>query len=280
MLKKTTRIAKLLSLGVFALFIVQMMVFDTTNEVRQIPKTISMDDTFSSEVDASWSKTVSMADQDCDKINDNLEKKIIEIESQSGVEKYSRFVQNGVDLGNILLSDSKTTPTWDLDLIPVIVHFPFVDITDAVIAFKNAGGVVSKMHNVSINGFSGTISKAGIDTFSRFLQDNDVSCIIEEDEIVQSHLYYGSRNMNLRPYVWNTLGYTGDANGATAVVDTGIDDSHSMLSPGYGDLDASKKIIGWRDEVSGITSPYDEVGHGSHCSGIVAGSGQPAKDGS
>ena len=84
--------------------------------------------------------------------------------------------------------------------------------------------------------------------------------------------------MNLRPYVGNTLSYTGDESSSIAVIDTGIDDSHSFFAPGYGDADFTKKIVGWSDQVNSIGSPYDDAGHGSHCAGITSGLGVPEKD--
>lgn len=50
-----------------------------------------------------------------------------------------------------------------------------------------------------------------------------------------------------------------------AVVDTGIDASHIDLGGG--------KVIGWYDAVNGLTSPYDDEGHGTHVASIAAGTG-------
>jgi len=85
--------------------------------------------------------------------------------------------------------------------------------------------------------------------------------------------------MNLRPYVWTNLSYEGDNKSSIAVIDTGIDDSHNFFSPGYSDGNFNSKIVGWRDEVNSLTSPYDDNMHGSHCSGIAAGVGAPTYDG-
>jgi len=52
---------------------------------------------------------------------------------------------------------------------------------------------------------------------------------------------------------------------AICVIDTGIDASHVDLDGG--------KVIGWKDYVNGQSNPYDDNGHGSHCSGIAVGSG-------
>ncbi|OPY27038.1 MAG: Halolysin precursor [Methanocella sp. PtaU1.Bin125] len=69
------------------------------------------------------------------------------------------------------------------------------------------------------------------------------------------------------PQVWD-LGYTGK--GVTvAVVDSGIDGTHP---------DFKGRITGFKDYVAGKTSAYDDFGHGTHCAGIIGGSGA-ASDG-
>lgn len=50
-----------------------------------------------------------------------------------------------------------------------------------------------------------------------------------------------------------------------AIIDTGIDASHVDLDGG--------KVIGWNDLVNKKTTPYDDQGHGTHVSSIVAGTG-------
>ncbi|MFT9486792.1 MAG: S8 family serine peptidase [Tepidibacillus sp.] len=50
-----------------------------------------------------------------------------------------------------------------------------------------------------------------------------------------------------------------------AVIDTGIDATHVDLDGG--------KVIGWMDFVRSKTTPYDDNGHGTHVSSIIAGSG-------
>lgn len=67
----------------------------------------------------------------------------------------------------------------------------------------------------------------------------------------------------------NTTGYSSD-DIVIAVLDTGIGASHYDLDGG--------KVIGWVDKAldryyNNHTTPYDDHGHGTHCSSIAAGTG-------
>ncbi len=72
------------------------------------------------------------------------------------------------------------------------------------------------------------------------------------------------------------FGVTGDRDGnatsysttdvVVAVIDTGIDSTHVDLDGG--------KVIGWKDIVNNQSPAYDDNGHGTHCSSIVAGTGE------
>ncbi len=79
--------------------------------------------------------------------------------------------------------------------------------------------------------------------------------------------YWSSRQMGVRPWVWEDLGVNGT--GVTVVViDTGIDGDNSAFPSG--------KIIYWKDYVGDSsgnthTTPYDDNMHGTHVAGTVAG---------
>ena len=83
-------------------------------------------------------------------------------------------------------------------------------------------------------------------------------------------------------YVYNSStpwgkGIYGDPYTTLVIVDTGIDDTHPELSPYQDQGFGAAKIVYWRD-ISGAYpgSPGDGHGHGSHCSGIAAGQGNPS----
>ena len=64
------------------------------------------------------------------------------------------------------------------------------------------------------------------------------------------------------PQVWD-LGYTGKGV-KVALIDTGIDAGHP---------DLKGRVVEWKDFVNGRSAPYDDYGHGTHCAGIIGGSG-------
>ena len=139
-------------------------------------------------------------------------------------------------------------------------------------AFALSGGVITTSPwTQAIYGFGGKISYGGILGF--VLSDANV-LLVEKDEKCHANVAYAAEQIGARPYAWNTLGLQGDSQSSIAILDTGIDDSHQDFSPGFGDLNFTKKIVGWNDQISpGTISPYDDGGHGSHVAGLAAGNG-------
>ncbi|MEX1127075.1 MAG: S8 family peptidase [Vicinamibacterales bacterium] len=76
--------------------------------------------------------------------------------------------------------------------------------------------------------------------------------------------------------VQRTMGYDGAGVGV-AVIDSGFTSWHDDLT--YGGSNASvqvngnQRVAGFVDFVNGATLPYDDNGHGTHVSGIIAGNG-------
>ncbi|MFW9867555.1 MAG: S8 family serine peptidase [Candidatus Thorarchaeota archaeon] len=174
---------------------------------------------------------------------------------------------------NLLEKQGKDPAIIALDYIPIIINFPEGDYSPISLFFESLGGRIKSTYKAVLNGFSGCINLSALNQFCDSLREFNIPFFIEEDRILHAQLYYTGKNMNLRPYVWNTLSYDGDEYSSIAIVDTGIDDSHNFFSPGYPD-----KIVGWKDQVNFSNSPYDDNGHGSHVSGIASGIGTPSYD--
>ena len=207
-----------------------------------------------------WEKMISKYDKNGNEIADQLDNKLELLEISS-------------DLVN----------SGSSDRIDFIIQFPDdYDYSTAVLLCKDSGGLIKYEYNVAINGFAGSIDYSGFNIFCETLRQNDIQFLIEESVNVKANLYYTSRNLNLRPYVWKDLngGYTGDNTSSIAILDTGIDETHEFFD-NYSFGDFRYKIVGWRDFTIGgnNNTQYDDAGHGTHVAGIAAGVGTPVKDG-
>ncbi len=221
-----------------------------------------------------WYRTVRFADLDSNGINDQLDMKL---KTSIPAQKSSLIIAEPSDYDNIM-QNKKGDSTYQDD-VQIIVHFPEGEINSIIDVFKNMGGEINHIYDAVINGFSGSIVREQLNIFSNSLLSANIPFLIEEDTYHTTLNYYVSRNMNLRPYVWNNLSYDGDEYSAVAVIDTGIDESHNFFSPGYGSADYSYKVVGWSNQLGG-GGPLDDNGHGSHCAGIITGNGITPKDGS
>ena len=221
----------------------------------------------------SWIDIFSDLDKNENGISDNLDNKLNELlqvgktQKKLTSEEIINKIYNNDDIDNQITKES----------INIIIRFPESEFNDAISLFQQLGGNIKSMYSTIINGFAGNIAYEGLIEFSRLLKHDNIPFYIEEDAKGETTLYYTGLNMNVRPYVWNTLGYDGDEDGSIAVLDTGIDDSHNMHE-GYSAGDFNNKIVGWQDFVGSGPTPYDDNGHGSHCSGIAAGDGSPKLD--
>src|SRR5271157_681768 len=144
--------------------------------------------------------------------------------------------------------------------------------------FASYGGyLTTPMWTEAIYGFGGIMPFDDITNFVKHCPD---VLLIEEEAIGHDTLAYAAQQVGDRPYVWNTVGLEGDPSSSIAIVDTGIDASHTDFSPGFGDKNFSDKVVGWYDNITGTTTPFDDNGHGSHVSGLAAGNGFLSTDAS
>ncbi len=158
------------------------------------------------------------------------------------------------------------------DHVNVIVVLKSEPTTYDANAFALCGGyVTTSPWAFAIHGFGGRMPYNRITDFMQL--DSNV-LLVEKEAVAHATIAYAASQVGARTYVWNTLGLQGDSNSSIAIIDTGIDDSHPDFSPGFGDEDFTKKIVGWNDQINpGTTSPYDDNGHGSHVAGLAAGTG-------
>jgi subtilisin family serine protease len=183
------------------------------------------------------------ADQDNNGIADSLDEEIAERTANGTAQDYINVT--------VMLKSAPTTQ-------------------DAADFISSDGYLTTPPWTEATYGFGGTIP---YDDIANFTQKCSSVLLIEKEAVGKATVAYAAQQVGARPYVWSTLGLQGDPNASTAIVDTGIDGSHVDFQPGYGDLDFSKKIVGWKDELRSTPSPIDDNGHGSHVAGIAAGDG-------
>lgn len=114
-------------------------------------------------------------------------------------------------------------------------------------------------------------SLASVNAFSAYIPTKNVSILMRDSNIdkiyvdsVVTSMGYPQPNPSSTvsaPTVWEKFGVKGSGVGV-AVLDTGI----------YPHKDL-KSVVAFKDMVNGKTSPYDDNGHGTHVSGIIAGNG-------
>jgi serine protease AprX len=158
------------------------------------------------------------------------------------------------------------------DGIPVIVVMSQAadDVALAQLDKVAGGFKLTARWDRALNGFAATLNKGQIQALAR----HDLVSRIDYDRPVYACLGTATQWTGVQQ-IWTAWGVNGDRDGvlttysATDVVicvlDTGIDAVHVDLDGG--------KVIGWYDTILGQTTPYDDNGHGTHCSSIAAGSG-------
>jgi subtilisin family serine protease len=192
--------------------------------------------------------------------------------------KPSMHVPEGVDDNHNRVDDrldleiaQRVLNHTDAGRVNVIVMLDGDTAVAAAATFLASGGsVTTSLWKYALYGFGGRISFGRIVAFVNSRSD---VLLVEKEAECNASLAYAAQQVGVRSYVWNSLGLRGDPASSIAVFDTGIDGSHVDFAPGYGAGDFSKKIVGWNDQVNGSVTPFDDDGHGSHCSGLAAGDG-------
>ena len=141
--------------------------------------------------------------------------------------------------------------------VPVIVQF-----NEGQGNLKNNIGSLSNRvnsHLPLIEGFAGFMST---ETIYRLMNSSEIR-YISFDSRVYTLLDIASPSID--SYLPHDKGYQGE--GITvAVIDTGIVPHYDLTKP-------QNRIIGFKDLINKKDLPYDDNGHGTHVTGIIAGNG-------
>jgi len=168
--------------------------------------------------------------------------------------------------------EEKIDKAKDSDTLPVIVVYTEkIDDNKKGLVKKVLGNVNPKHEYEIIPGMALDLTKGQIVALSKldFIQqiEYDLPVYAANDNATY---WFGAKKAA------SDFGVDGDRDGnslsysttdiVVAVIDTGIDPSHVDLDGG--------KVLGWKDYVNSKTAPYDDNGHGTHCSSTIAGEGE------
>ncbi len=155
-----------------------------------------------------------------------------------------------------ILSAKLTSQT--LEELPVIIQVK----NDKYKEFQNLVSNMTNKVNSNLPLIGGIACHLTTDTIYRLARDPNVE-YISFDSKVFALLDIATTSINTKfPH---DRGYLGE--GITiAVIDTGVAPHKDLTMP-------SNRIIGFKDFINTKTEPYDDNGHGTHVSGIIAGNG-------
>lgn len=146
--------------------------------------------------------------------------------------------------------------------VPVVVLLGAPARTADTGLVADLGGEVRYVFRALADGFTATVPANRIGDLAAALGDRLE--LIGRGHPVEAHLDVAVQQLGVRPYAWD-LGYAGGATTAIAILDTGIDDSHT---------DVSSRVTAWTDTTDhGYANPTDIGGHGSHVTSIALGTG-------
>jgi hypothetical protein len=126
------------------------------------------------------------------------------------------------------------------------------------------GGVLCNDPWDYMDGFSGIINNSETN-LGAFIDQYHPQ--IFQDSIIEGQMNSIHEQINTYPAVIDDsgYGYLGDLNSSIAFLDTGIDESHTLIN--------ESNIVAWEDYVNGSPSPDDFNGHGTAISSISLGGG-------
>lgn len=137
--------------------------------------------------------------------------------------------------------------------------------------FESKGGKIEQNPWENIHGFAGTINNSE-DNLGAFI-DAFPPMFYSYDSTIQIQMNNLQDQINIRPEIasWNNGTLKGTQNASIAIIDTGIDYSHSFFNYSYENENFNHTIVGWSDLISKESLPVDMNGHGTNMAAIISG---------
>ena len=162
----------------------------------------------------------------------------------------------------------------DENLKNIIISFNNRFFNQSVIdKFEELGGILidGPWNNsfFTISGFSGLFPSKNL----TYLKGNISEAHIENNELIEVQMNYVVAQSNAMNDTWSLNGFTGNSNCSTAILDSGIDSNNVFFPNGFNFVNLSGNIISWKDFILDQPNSYDDNGHGTFISAIVAGTG-------
>ncbi len=177
--------------------------------------------------------------------------------------------KNDLDINQrVEIPNSQNLPPYDNQTYRYIFLFNssinLIDNASMFSFFNSKGGVLSSDPWNYLYGFSGIINNSEADLGAFIAQYNPLTF---QDNIIEGQMNSIHEQINTYPAVIDDsgYGYLGDLNSTIAFLDSGIDDSHSLIN--------QSNIIAWEDYINGSITPDDINGHGTAISSISLGGG-------
>jgi subtilisin family serine protease len=168
-----------------------------------------------------------------------------------------------------LLAEEKVQAQGEL-AAPVDVELIFnQQVTQGQInAFATMGGEITYLYRSVSYGWNGRIAREQILGLPQAM--GATLALVHQPRRAQLHLDTATRTGRVRP-IWangfagSAAGYSGSSSITIAIVDTGVDETHT---------DLNDRRVYWHDfSTDNNASPIDMIAHGSHVAGISVGSG-------
>jgi len=193
-------------------------------------------------------------DADHNKIDDKIDRDLAEIQAALGTETAPGAITN--------LNARLAAP------IRIELVFSRQITQQQIDAFLGLGGQIDHVYQAVSYGWNGRLARSAVKSLPGLMGPSLV--LVVEERPARLHMDEATRTGRVRP-VWATgfagsgRGFSGNSNITVAVLDTGVDDSHT---------DLAGRMEYWKDYTTDAEATPRDIGqHGSHVTGIALGTG-------